>query len=640
MKFRPGTYYCSRSTRARLATLTCMLAMATAASGQQESSPAEQTQQVQRLPPVSAAVQTVAKAPESQPATQTVSQPQTVEQALPQPQQDSPVVLPPSGLHVQTMFKVKYVAEHSVYLNGGRAAGLSEGMKLTIRRRAQRSDAANASGAVDTAELEVASVASASAVCEVKSTTAEIHAGDIAYLSAADAETLAQTRATGGARKYPQVVTFSEGDPLEEEVRDEVPRPPLPEVNRARGRIGLDFSGISSRGSVASSSYQLGGVVRADVTRIGGSYWNLSGYWRGRLNNSSAPGQPTLSDLINRTYHLSLSYNNPQSKWVAGVGRLYLPWASSLDTLDGGYIGRKLGHGATAGIFAGSTPDPTSWDYNPDRRIAGSFINFEGGSFDSVHYTSTSGMAMSSIGWVLERPFIFFENGIFYKRYFSVYQSAQADDPRPVPRVARAGAGLSRSFITVRFQPHPRISFDLNHNYFRDVPTFSQQLIGTGLVDKFLFQGLSAGVRVETVRHITLYADLGRSSRSGDQRNSWNELYGITWDRIWITGLRADLRFSKFDSSFGSGSYRSLALSRNVGERLHWQVQAGRQTLVSSFTGQGASRFVNGSVDATFGHYFLQGDYTAQRGALFDYDQWIMTFGFRFDNRSRMGGVK
>jgi hypothetical protein len=581
------------------------------------------------LPPKQAAQ----PAPETKPVSQP---PVSVPAAQPaQPVQVDATLLPPPALNIQTDFKVKYVGQDAVYLIGGRAAGLTQGTKLTIKRRA---DSGAANDMVVVAELEVASVAATSAVCDVKSATGEIRAGDIAYLSELDAEALAQARAIGGQRKYPQVVTFTEGDPLDEEAREEIPRPPLPEVNRARGRVGLDYSGISSHGSVASSSSQIGGVLRADITRIGGTYWNMSGYWRGRLTSNSYAGQQTLQDLINRTYHLSVSYDNPKSNWVAGFGRLYLPWASSLDTIDGGYVGRKLGHGATAGMFAGSTPDPTSWDYNPDRRIAGLFVNFEGGSFDSVHYTSTSGVALSSLGWVLARPFIFFENGIFFKRYFSIYQSAQADDPRPAPGVTRAGAGLSRSYTTLRFQPHKRISFDLNHNYFRDVPTFSVQLIGTGLVDKYLFQGLSAGVRVEPVRHISVYTDIGRSDRTGDQKTSINQLYGVAWDHIWKTGLRADLRASKFDSSFGSGSYRSLSLSRNFGDSLHWQIQAGRQTLASTYSAQGASRFINSSVDASFArHYFLQGDFTMQRGSVLDYDQWIFTFGYRFDNRSRIG---
>ena len=166
----------------------------------------------------------------------------------------------------------------------------------------------------------------------------------------------------------------------------------MPEINRARGRIGFEYGGLQFAGPGGGNTTQLGLVLRADVTRIGGTYWNLDGYWRGRLdsrNNSSAP--QTVNDLINRTYHLGVTYSNPNSHWVAGVGRLYLPWASSLDTIDGGYVGRRLSPSVTAGIFAGSTPDPSSWDYNPNRRIAGSFINFEGGTTTDARTEAWSG---------------------------------------------------------------------------------------------------------------------------------------------------------------------------------------------------------------------------------------------------------
>ena len=85
-------------------------------------------------------------------------------------------------------YRVKHVAEGAVYLEGGRSAGLSEGVKLTIRRPAAGSQPERV-----VAELEVTSVASASAVCEIKSSQGEIEAGDTAYLSLEDTET-----ATGG----------------------------------------------------------------------------------------------------------------------------------------------------------------------------------------------------------------------------------------------------------------------------------------------------------------------------------------------------------------------------------------------------------------------------------------------------------
>ena len=73
----------------------------------------------------------------------------------------------------------------------------------------------------------------------------------------AEVEQLVEKNALGNTRQYPMVISFSEGDPLDEEVRDTIPRPPLPEVNQIRGRIGFDMSTIKQlgQGGVTSTEY-------------------------------------------------------------------------------------------------------------------------------------------------------------------------------------------------------------------------------------------------------------------------------------------------------------------------------------------------------------------------------------------------
>src|ERR1035438_1553134 len=44
-------------------------------------------------------------------------------------------------------------------------------------------------------------------------------------------------------------------------------------------------------------------------------------------------GQQPLQDILNRTYQIGLYYNNPNSRYVAGIGRFLLPWAPSLSTI-------------------------------------------------------------------------------------------------------------------------------------------------------------------------------------------------------------------------------------------------------------------------------------------------------------------
>jgi hypothetical protein len=536
-------------------------------------------------------------------------------------------------------FRIKYVASGVLYLEGGRNVGLKEGLKLSVKRGRPTDSAGEPSQnqrAQVIGQVRVISVAEISSVCEIVSANDDISPGDMAYLEADEAEALTQQSALAGVRKYPQVITFTEGDPLEEEAREFVPRPPLPEINRATGRVGVEYGGISSGGINSSSSNQIGFIMRADVTRINGTYWNLSGYWRGRYTSRSTPlGQQTLSDLINRTYHLGMNYANPNSRWAAGFGRQYLPWASSLETMDGGYFGRRVGKNMTAGVFAGSTPDPSSWNYNPDREMAGAFVNVEGGSFEKTRYTSTFGAGVSGISWQTDRHFIFMENGIFYKRYVSLYQSLQADDPKAVLPSGQSisSTGVSRSFVTLRFQPDPHVSIDINHNYFRDFPTFDPLLVGTGLLDKILFQGLSFGVRVDLPHHLSVYNSLGHNNRSGDTRSSLNQMYGITLGQVWRTGIRADVRYSHFDSSFGRGNYGLIVLSRNFGEKFRWEVTAGKQAFTSPVTKDTTYRNYGTTVDwFPVNNIFVDFGFSRQNGNVIDYTQYYMGVGYRFDS--------
>lgn len=546
--------------------------------------------------------------------------------------QEAPTAANPA---IRTAFRVRYVAEDAVYIDGGRSAGLAEGMTLVIRQKAgtQAAGSDNSDAAL-AAELRVVSLAETSAVCQVVKASRPLLEGDEVTLPQAEVETLVERRALSNTRDYPAVISFTEGDPLDEEAREEVPRPPLPEINMARGRIGFDYSGMSSSGQASSSN--LGVVLRADITRINGTYWNLSGYWRGRLDSRSAPAQQGIQDLINRTYHLTLTWANPKSRYVAGFGRMYLPWASSLETIDGGYFGRRVSDRAVLGIFGGSTPDPTSWSYDPNRRIAGGFVAVEGGDFQKTHYTSSFGMGVSAIGWRIDRPFFFAENSVSYQRVFSLYHAVQVDQPHTGPGVPPVTAGISRSTLTVRVQPHPKFEFDINHNYFRDVPTYDPQLVGTGLLDKYLFQGISVGTRWQLPRHLEFYSNVGRSNRSGDAKASWNTLFGVAANRVWRTGLRADFRYAKFDSAFAQGSYRSVTLSRNLGDQLRGEVQLGEQRYLSGVTRDTGSRFVNSRLEWFMGaHYFLEGGFTVQHGALQNYTQWYTSFGYRFDNRGK-----
>jgi len=543
------------------------------------------------------------------------------------------VAVPPHPLPTaRVAFKIKGISADSVYLDGGTNSGLQVGMTLIVRdpvARSHKNDPANGAFA---AELRILAVATTSAVAEVQDATRAVRRGDVATLTPGDAETARTTRNTNAlAAVHLPVKTIM---PIEPDTRSQ-PMQVSSSGSRIQGRIGLDYSSITSTGSTPATSTQRGISFQSDMTNLFGTHWNLQGYWRGRINHHSQFQQDTIEDTLNKTYTMQLYYDSPDSPWVAGFGRLYLPWAVSLDTIDGGYFGRKLSGHVTTGIFGGSTPDITSWNYAPDHRIAGSFVNLTGGSFDSFHISSTIGLALSTLGWKLDRPYLFFENEASYKNAISVYHSLIADDPRGVTTNGiRPGKGISRSYLTIHLQPSHRFYFDIYHNYFRDVPTAATTIVGTGLVDKLLFQGFNVGVHAEPIRHVMLYTTLGGSEKTGDKHETLNQMCGITWSEILHTGIRADLHYSKFDSNFGRGDYRLLSLSRQLTNHAFWNLQLGSQDLTSPFTANGQSKFAALSMDLNLGkRSYFQSGYTFVNGAAMNYHQWYSSLGFRFDHR-------
>jgi hypothetical protein len=537
------------------------------------------------------------------------------------------------------VFRIKYVSDNSVYIDAGRNAELAEGMKLSVIAPPPDGVAADGvrfRGYPHIAELNVISVADSSAVCDVISSSGELQVGQLAFLAPQSVENRQLAETARETDNYPILVAFTSGDPVDEELRSTKVESQIYEspVGVMRGRIGFSYGGIQESGM---NSTQVGMVIEADMTHIGGTYWNFNGFWRGNLNKSSSnlPGvsNSTLTDLINRTYTLGFTYQNPYSPTTIGIGRLYLPWAPSLSTIDGGYFGRRVSRLLTVGAFAGSTPDPASWSYNPDQRMAGTFINLESGDFEHLHVMSTAGIALTSIEWRVARQFAFFENTINWKRYLSIYSSLQVDAARtsPLPNGGSNPTGVSQSYNSVHFQPIRLMGFGVNYNYFRNLPTFDPRLIGTGLVDKYLFQGLSGDVRLDLPKHINLYASLGRSKATTDQKNSLNEAFGITFANIARTGLFLDAHYSKFDSSFGNGQYESVSLSKNLSDTLRLQIMGGDQKFNSPLSTNTNAKFVNGTVDWSIGRrYFVEGNFGWYDGNAMRYTQWSTVFGYRF----------
>jgi hypothetical protein len=112
-------------------------------------------------------------------------------------------------------------------------------------------------------------------------------------------------------------------------------------------------------------------------------------------------------------------------------------------------------------------------------------------------------------------------------------------------------------------------------------------------------------------------------------------MFGATMANIWKTGLTADARFSQFDSSFSSGRYTTITVSREMLDNLRLNAQFGKYSYTSNVAANSDSSFINFVFDSNLGaRLFVESMFTMQRGGTLNYNQWTSTLGYRFDNRA------
>lgn len=139
---------------------------------------------------------------------------------------------------------------------------------------------------------------------------------------------------------------------------------------------------------------------------------------------------------------------------------------------------------------------------------------------------------------------------------------------------------------------------------------------------------------MEVIKTVWVYGNWGKSNRTGDNGDSLNELYGLTFDRLPWVHIRADGHYARFNSSFGNGTYSSVSLSRSLGDNFRLELLGGQQNFVSPLSSNTSAKFLTSNMEMNLGsHYFMQGGFTVNRGLTQSYDQWLFSIGYRFDSR-------
>ena len=552
----------------------------------------------------------------------------------------------PIGLALQVLFAqekrtvvfhVREAEETALYINIGRNSGLQEGMKLALFH--SNSAPSQSSDGPAIGQVKVTIVADSSAVCEIVNSFGEIRIGDFGFLISSGNSQAVQDGGQTQGGELQLANRASDADLKDDQMeRKFEPSTTLPQRNTTV-RIGVDYDGTQVAGGFRAS--ELGFQVQSDVTHIADTDWSFTGYWRSRFRQTfsglNGAQLESLDERIDRTYHIGLYYESPNSPYVAGLGRVGLPGAPSVATVDGGYFGRKINHHVTLGAFGGSTPDPTAWDYNPNQRIAGVFTNLEAGNFNGLHFSGAEGIAMTAIRWRAARQFAFLENTLSWRGFLWFNNVTEVDAARASPVTGQSNpTGISFTSSSLHVQPIRKLSLGLDHSYLNSLPSFDPNLLGTSLLDKYIFQGLSMDARYDLTHRINVFTQIGHEKSIADKRRMWNSMYGVSLSNLLKTGLHADVRYAKFASSFGDGNYKAVSISRGFTGNMQIELLAGTQNLFSNLTSTTSSHFVTFSSMWNLGPKYVIGTgFTWSRGTTQNYQQWNTMFGYRFGSLRR-----
>ena len=238
---------------------------------------------------------------------------------------------------------VSYRSATSVYVSGGRAAGLAVGDRLDVM-----------SGRDVVAELEVAFLAEHSASCRILKETGPVKPGDRVVRVGAPRAAAPAPSASPSPR------------PWDEPTRPAASAPAL--RGDARRRTGNGYGRLTGGVSAAYSGFFDGSQSNRDVTELGARYdlaardiahrpldLRVRGANR-QINRTGTRGFVlTNKDTRDRLYEASLAYAPLRGRVAATVGRIGAHPFVSLGYFDGALAEVRPTSNVQAGAFAGNT---------------------------------------------------------------------------------------------------------------------------------------------------------------------------------------------------------------------------------------------------------------------------------------------
>jgi len=454
-----------------------------------------------------------------------------------------------SSAIADTTLTVKYVSAESVYLNGGKADGLSVGDQLTITGK----------GKCQTV-IEVVFVADHSASCKVTDTTCAVAVGAKALFIVVPKADTTQTPIDSAVAAPQPVVTIDTAKPSPKSYA----RPALAQFS---GAVSFGYYHWTDQSASHLDFSQ--STVRFDLKarRLLGQDLTLNLRSRGRHDqrHRSYNSQVAAKSWENRLWEFSLTYNTPTEGFCAQAGRILPRRVSGIGYLDGLLLETRLAGQLRFGLFGGTSPQ---WGY-AEGQIAinrvGSYAALTSGDPGHVYFEQSGAAIGEYHKTFVSREFIALQGRISSGGQWSIYHNAEIDINRNWRKIKTGtSANLTSIYLGGNYRFNDKLRLGLSYDNRTNHWSYEYRTIADSLFDTHLRQGARAQMELTLPWRIQSSVSYGLRKRAGDSRATTS--YSVYLNRMGILRrtTMGSFQYASFRGPLDIGSNYSARVSDYV----------------------------------------------------------------------------
>jgi len=459
--------------------------------------------------------------------------------------------------------KVQYITPDQIYLDAGRNMGIEKGNKGKIYRNGEL-----------LADIEIIFIADKTSSCKILKKYDNLQIGDLAVIEINEQELDTVENVTSESIAYEAEqpsVTF---------------KPEKKKSKTISGRVGLQFYAQDNLDEYNYDYYQPSLSLNLAFNDILGEYYDLRLKMRSRRNMKKIDGISE-NEWDNRIYNFALNYNNPESRFNFGLGRIISNNISGMGYIDGGVFSYKIEDRINLGFFAGTQPDLQNSRIQYDETKGGIYANYRYRDFNSSFLSATIAIAGQYVNGQIDREFIYQQINYSLSSKLYLYQSSEISVNRGWRKEA-AGSDLQLSnlLLSARYNFTRNIGLSLGYDNRQNVYTYYTKTTPDTLFDDDLRQGYRAGVSFKLPMDIRLAFNGNYRTQENSDETSLYYSAGVSFNDFLQTNSFLNYRIAVYDNQYTSGMQNSIGISRYFVRRLNLGVTIGQNLYTYSLYNQ------------------------------------------------------